>query len=703
MSKDKVKIAKEKHKNGILRKEKPMKEKSKNVKKIKSNTKFRGITAKLVGLFSLLLLAVIVGLVFLTIQTAYNYNADADEDLMLSVSLLDSMIASKVNDAMAIAEVYGDDNQLLNGVKNKNAKQLAIFAKPIFDKFSTHSGLTVLEIGDVNGVVLYRAHDPEKFGDNKSTNRSIAAAISGKAVAGIETGTSGVNVRAFVPIMDANTVIGTFQIGFGESFYGEFKNTSYSELQIFTAAGMITSTREEDQSLIGKPLDAFDEATKKNIADALLGKSFQFDTTDTLYYYKPIYNPEQSQVIGVFRISYDMTWVNNRILKMFANNAIILLLIIGFIAFVLYYFAVNLTRPVKRLALEINRIADYDLSGSALKSDEKLLKKKDEIGQIANATLLMEHNLVELIKGISDNASHVSSSAEELTAMSEQSSLSAEEVAKTIQEIADGASEQAKQTSDGANEIDTLGRLVAHEKEIVSELSKASDTVNTLKDEGFEVLKELQEKTLDNSRASDEVAKIVTETSESVVSIEAASAMIKSIADQTNLLALNAAIEAARAGEAGRGFAVVADEIRKLAEQSNNFAGEITTIIAELTAKTDIAVKKMEASKAVSTLQLHSLDATQNKFKGIAESIEKVKMVIEALNLSSDQMLDKKGQIIDIVDHLASISEENAASSEQASAAVQQQTSAMEQIASASESLSKLAEEMQRNINRFKL
>jgi len=677
-------------------------DKIKKIKKIKKSH-FRGITAKLVGLFAFLLIVVITGLVILTIQTAINYNADAEEDLMTSVALLDAMVSSKVKDALAIAEVYGDDNQLLNGIKNANPKQLAIFAKPIYDKFSATTGLTVFEIGDSSGNVLYRAHNPEKAGDNKSGNRSIAAALTGKSMAGIEAGTSGVQVRAFVPVMDAGTVIGTLQVGFGDSFYSSFKDTSYSNLQIFTAAGLISSTIEEDQTLIGQSLDAFDADTKKAIADALLGKSLTQNTRKMLYHYKPIYNPEQSQVIGVFRISYDLEWINSRILTMFANNAIILLLIVGFIAFVLYYFAVNLTRPVKRLAQEINRIADYDLSSSTLKSDEKLLKKRDEIGQIANATVIMERNLVELITGIADNASHISSSSEELTAMSEQSSLSAEEVAKTIQEIADGATEQAKQTSDGATEIDALGRLVAHEKEIVQDLSKASDTVNALKDEGFEVLKDLQEKTLDNSRASDEVAKIVTETSESVVSIEAASAMIKSIADQTNLLALNAAIEAARAGEAGRGFAVVADEIRKLAEQSNNFAGEITSIIAELTSKTDIAVKKMEASKAVSKLQLHSLDATQNKFEGIAESIEKVKSVIEALNLSSDQMLDKKGQIIGIVDQLASISEENAASSEQASAAVQEQTSAMEQIASASESLSKLAEDMQRNINRFKL
>ena len=55
---------------------------------------------------------------------------------------------------------------------------------------------------------------------------------------------------------------------------------------------------------------------------------------------------------------------------------------------------------------------------------------------------------------------------------------------------------------------------------------------------------------------------------------------IQGIARQTKMLGLNAAIEAARAGEAGRGFAVVAGEVKELAEDTDQSARTIGSVLS---------------------------------------------------------------------------------------------------------------------------
>lgn len=382
-------------------------------------------------------------------------------------------------------------------------------------------------------------------------------------------------------------------------------------------------------------------------------------------------------------------------ISLYVATGINLVVVSGLILVLLHFVVL---KPLKKAGLVLSQATNnLDLT------QQIELKSEDEIGVIAQDINLLIKTLAQALSEVKQAAEFVTNTSTQISASSEQTSMASMEVAKTIEEIAKGATDQARETEQSVTSISILGEHIAKNKGLMDVMSRTINNLMGVQQAGLQTVETLVGKNAESNQTALQAQQMIMTTYESTEKINAASRMIHSISDQTNLLALNAAIEAARAGEAGRGFAVVAEEIRKLAEQSNKFTGEIETVIEELSRRVAQAVQAVENASNLNQEQAKMVIQTRERFEETSAAIDELYTVVGQMADSGTQMDQQKIRILSVIENLSAISQENAAGTEQASASVEEQTAGIEEIAQTGQSLKSMSADLAKLVGKFQI
>lgn len=330
-------------------------------------------------------------------------------------------------------------------------------------------------------------------------------------------------------------------------------------------------------------------------------------------------------------------------------------------------------------------------------------KGTDEIGRMFNSLNKMTEGLKEIVTKINLSAQGLAASSQQLAATSEAATSVSMDITSTINQLAEGAAAQAKEMQRVRDSLHQTGDNIREMSNNAAEVAESSKRVLDVSNNGLKVSENAVKKIKSIQKSSIETSEIINFLGSESQKINQIVDVIKGISEQTNLLALNAAIEAARAGEHGKGFAVVADEVRKLAEQSNASAQQITELITKIRQETEKAVKNMAAGVKEVDEGVVIVNEAGASFKTIVGEIENIASQIEDFNRSIQLVAVKSVDISKSVESATTISEESAVFTEVISASSEEQTAAIQEVASSSQELSKMAEELQSVINKFRL
>jgi len=273
----------------------------------------------------------------------------------------------------------------------------------------------------------------------------------------------------------------------------------------------------------------------------------------------------------------------------------------------------------------------------------------------------IEDEFLAVVDAFNDMSERLQRIVDEIGAQTGELRASAEEIAETTDSITDTAHDQQESLAQVSSEVNEMSATVEEVASITSDVAANAEQSVELAEAGSQSADEAKQAMTEVAAAGEAVMDDVETLQERVVEIDNIVEVINDIAEQTNILALNASIEAARAGQEGEGFAVVANEVKSLAEESQQQATEIESMVEAIQTDTEETVDSLREMNDRVDEGATEVQAAMDNLGEITAGIEETADGITEVSDATDDQAASAEEIASMIDDVVETADEVAA------------------------------------------